>query len=129
MTENATAAYAAGVRIARVSALIVPIAFVALQVSLLVVLGVGGYRVASGAIDVAALVTFVIFLFLLVQPLASAIGAITSVNQALGALGRIQEVLDLPSKTTPTVRRRLRRFRMPWPSRSATCTSATPTTS
>ncbi|WP_144784558.1 ABC transporter ATP-binding protein [Microbacterium sp. BH-3-3-3] len=96
VTENATAAYAAGVRIARVSALIVPIAFVALQVSLLVVLGVGGYRVASGAIDVASLVTFVIFLFLLVQPLASAIGAITSVNQALGALGRIQEVLDLP---------------------------------
>jgi len=109
VTENATAAYAAGVRIARVSALIVPIAFVALQVSLLVVLGVGGYRVASGAIDVASLVTFVIFLFLLVQPLASAIGAITSVNQALGALGRIQEVLDLPleedgdrpSATTP----------------------------
>jgi ATP-binding cassette subfamily B protein len=96
VTENASAAYAAGVRIARVSALIVPIAFVALQVSLLVVLGVGGYRVASGAIDVASLVTFVIFLFLLVQPLASAIGAITSVNQALGALGRIQEVLDLP---------------------------------
>ncbi|WP_295789943.1 ABC transporter ATP-binding protein [uncultured Microbacterium sp.] len=99
VTENATAAYAAGVRIARVSALIVPVAFVALQVSLLVVLGVGGYRVASGAIDVASLVTFVIFLFLLVQPLASAIGAITSVNQALGALGRIQEVLDLPLET------------------------------
>ncbi|MDQ1074067.1 MULTISPECIES: ABC transporter ATP-binding protein [Microbacterium] len=96
VTRTATAAYDAGVRIARVSALIVPIAFVALQVSLLVVLGVGGYRVASGAIDVASLVTFVIFLFLLVQPLASAIGAITSVNQALGALGRIQEVLDLP---------------------------------
>ncbi|MFG6280071.1 ABC transporter ATP-binding protein [Microbacterium sp. 5K110] len=96
VTATATAAYDAGVRIAKVSALIVPVAGIALQVSLLVVLGVGGFRVASGAIDVAALVTFVIFLFLLVQPLASAIGAITSVNQALGALGRIQEVLDLP---------------------------------
>lgn len=96
VTETATEAYAAGVRIAKVSALIVPVAGIALQVSLLVVLGVGGFRVASGAIDVASLVTFVIFLFLLVQPLASAIGAITSVNQALGALGRIQEVLDLP---------------------------------
>ncbi|CAH0201538.1 ABC transporter ATP-binding protein [Microbacterium sp. Bi128] len=96
VTSTATAAYDAGVRIAKVSALIVPVAGIALQVSLLVVLGVGGFRVASGAIDVAALVTFVIFLFLLVQPLASAIGAITSVNQALGALGRIQEVLDLP---------------------------------
>lgn len=97
--STATEAYAAGVRIAKVSALIVPVAGIALQVSLLVVLGVGGFRVASGAIDVAALVTFVIFLFLLVQPLASAIGAITSVNQALGALGRIQEVLDLPEET------------------------------
>ncbi|MDF2665684.1 MAG: ABC-type multidrug transport system, ATPase and permease component [Microbacterium sp.] len=96
VTETATEAYAAGIRIAKVSALIVPVAGIALQVSLLVVLGVGGFRVASGAIDVAALVTFVIFLFLLVQPLATAIGAITSVNQALGALGRIQEVLDLP---------------------------------
>jgi ATP-binding cassette subfamily B protein len=96
VTDAATEAYGAGVRIAKVSALIVPVAGIALQVSLLVVLGVGGFRVASGAIDVAALVTFVIFLFLLVQPLTSAIGAITSVNQALGALGRIQEVLDLP---------------------------------
>ena len=86
-------------RIAKVSALIVPVAGIALQVSLLVVLGVGGFRVASGAIDVASLVTFVIFLFLLVQPLASAIGAIMSVNQALGALGRIQEVLDLPEES------------------------------
>ncbi|RWR18866.1 ABC transporter ATP-binding protein [Microbacterium enclense] len=96
VTGAATEAYDAGVRIAKVSALIVPVAGIALQASLLVVLGVGGFRVASGAIDVAALVTFVIFLFLLIQPLASAIGAITSVNQALGALGRIQEVLDLP---------------------------------
>lgn len=100
VTATATDAYDAGVRIAKVSALIVPVAGIALQVSLLVVLGVGGFRVASGAIDVAALVTFVIFLFLLVQPLASAIGAITSVNQALGALGRIQEVLDLPEEST-----------------------------
>jgi len=95
LSTTATEAYRAGVRIAKVSALIVPVAGIALQVSLLVVLGVGGFRVASGAIDVASLVTFVIFLFLLIQPLASAIGAITSVNQALGALGRIQEVLDL----------------------------------
>jgi ATP-binding cassette, subfamily B, bacterial len=98
LDATATAAYRAGVRIARVSALIVPVAGIALQVSLLVVLGVGGYRVAAGAIDVASLVTFVIFLFLLIQPLASAIGAITSVNQALGALGRIQEILDLPEE-------------------------------
>ncbi|WP_322409668.1 ABC transporter ATP-binding protein [Microbacterium invictum] len=104
ITGVATEVYHVGVRIAKVSALVVPVAGIALQVSLLVVLGLGGFRVASGAISVASLVTFVIFLFLLVGPLATFFGAITSVNQALGALGRIQEVLDLPTETADDAR-------------------------
>ncbi|WP_336645938.1 ABC transporter ATP-binding protein [Microbacterium sp. USHLN186] len=92
-------AYGLGVRIAKISSMVVPIAGIALQLSLLVVLGVGGFRVASGALTIAALVTFIMFLFMLVMPLGQAFGAITSVNQALGALGRIQEVLDLPTET------------------------------
>ncbi|KAA9135427.1 ABC transporter ATP-binding protein [Microbacterium caowuchunii] len=99
ITETAAEAYGIGVRIAKASALVVPIAGIALQLSLLVVLGVGGFRVASGAITIASLVTFVMFLFFLIQPLGSFFGAITSVNQALGALGRIQEVLDLPTES------------------------------
>ena len=98
VSSLATDAYAVGVRIAKVSALVVPVAGIALQISLLVVLGVGGFRVASGAITIASLVTFIMFLFLLIAPLGSTFGAITSVNQALGALGRIQEVLDLPTE-------------------------------
>ncbi|MCR2785140.1 MULTISPECIES: ABC transporter ATP-binding protein [unclassified Microbacterium] len=97
--ETARGAYDAGVNVAKASALVVPVAGVALQVSLLVVLGVGGFRVASGAISIADLVTFVMFLFFLVGPLGSFFGAISSVNQALGALGRIQEVLDLPTES------------------------------
>ena len=96
VSEVAGEAYVLGVRIAKVSALVVPIAGIALQLSLLVVLGVGGFRVAAGSLDIAALITFILFLFMLVMPLATTFGAITSVNQALGALGRIQEVLDLP---------------------------------
>jgi ABC-type multidrug transport system fused ATPase/permease subunit len=34
------------------------------------------------------------------MPLGQAFGALTSVNQALGALGRIQEIIALPSETT-----------------------------
>ncbi|QEW02397.1 ABC transporter ATP-binding protein [Microbacterium lushaniae] len=99
VTGLASEAYGVGVRIAKVSALVVPIASVALQVSLLVVLGVGGFRVASGAIEIASLVTFIMFLFMLIAPLGSTFGAITSVSQALGALGRIQEILELPTET------------------------------
>ncbi len=99
VSELASEAYGIGVRIAKISSLVVPVAGIALQLSLLVVLGVGGFRVAAGAITIASLVTFIMFLFMMVMPLASTFGAITSVNQALGALGRIQEVLDLPTET------------------------------
>jgi ABC-type multidrug transport system fused ATPase/permease subunit len=95
---EAEGAWRMGVKVAKVSALIVPIAGIAMQVSFLVVLGVGGFRVASGAITVANLVAFILFLFMMILPLGQAFGAITSVNQALGALGRIQEILDLPDE-------------------------------
>ncbi|PPH68447.1 ABC transporter [Rathayibacter rathayi] len=94
--QHATEAYRLGIRVAHISALVVPVAGIALQVAFLAVLGVGGYRVASGAIDVAQLVSFILFLFMMVMPLGNFIGAITSVNSALGALGRIQEIIDLP---------------------------------
>jgi ATP-binding cassette subfamily B protein len=97
--EDAVGAYERGLQVARISALVVPIASIAMQTSFLVVLGVGGYRVASGSITIASLVSFILFLFLMIMPLGQALGAVLSVNQALGALGRIQEILDLPGET------------------------------
>jgi len=97
--EDAEGAWRQGIRVAKISALIVPVASVALQVSFLVVLGVGGYRVASGATTVANLVGFILFLFMMVMPLGQFFGAVNAVNQALGALGRIQEVLSLPTES------------------------------
>ncbi|CAM5502939.1 ABC transporter ATP-binding protein [Leifsonia shinshuensis] len=95
---DATGAWKMGIQVARISALVVPVAGIAMQVSFLVVLGVGGFRVASGAITVANLVAFILFLFMMILPLGQAFGAITAVNSALGALGRIQEILDLPTE-------------------------------
>jgi ATP-binding cassette subfamily B protein len=97
--KDATEAYVLGVRVAKISAFIVPVSFLAMQLSFLVVLGLGGFRVATGAITIAQLVTFIIFLFLMIMPLGQAFGAITAINQALGALGRIQEISNLPSET------------------------------
>ncbi|WP_121368070.1 ABC transporter ATP-binding protein [Frondihabitans australicus] len=91
-------AYDRGLEVASASAVVVPIASVAMQVSFLVVLGVGGFRVASGADTIAQLVSFILFLFLMIMPLGNAFGAVTSVNSALGALGRIQEIIELPSE-------------------------------
>lgn len=96
--EDAFGAWKMGIKVAKISALVVPVAGIAMQVSFLVVLGVGGFRVASGAITVASLVAFILFLFLMILPLGQAFGAVTSVNAALGALGRIQEIIDLPAE-------------------------------
>ncbi|WP_420898380.1 ABC transporter ATP-binding protein, partial [Cryobacterium fucosi] len=96
--EDAVGAWKMGIQVAKISALVVPIAGIAMQVSFLVVLGVGGFRVASGTITVANLIAFILFLFLMILPLGQAFGAITSVNSALGALGRIQEIIDLPAE-------------------------------
>ena len=97
--KDAKSAYLMGIDVARMSALIVPVSGIALQVAFLAVLGIGGFRVASGAITVANLVAFILFLFMMIMPLGQAFGAINSVNQALGALGRIQEIIDLPSES------------------------------
>lgn len=94
--DDASGAWSMGIQVARISALVVPVAGIAMQVSFLVVLGVGGFRVASGAITIADLVAFILFLFMMVMPLGQAFGAISATNQALGALGRIQEIIDLP---------------------------------
>ena len=93
--ESARRAYDAGVRVARLQALVSPAGSIAIQGAFLAVLGVGGYRVASGSISVAELVAFILYLFLLVMPLGQAISAWTQLQTGFGALARIQEVLAL----------------------------------
>jgi ATP-binding cassette subfamily B protein/ATP-binding cassette subfamily C protein len=99
VTRSATEAYQAGMRVARLRALIGPASAAATQGAFLLVLGVGGARVAAGAISVGDLVAFVLFLFFLVLPLGQALNAYTQLQTGLGALQRIEEMLDLPSET------------------------------
>ncbi|MEN9753304.1 MAG: hypothetical protein RL670_995, partial [Actinomycetota bacterium] len=102
IAQDATNAYVQGVKIAKISATISPIAGVAMQGAFLVVLGVGGYRVATGETNVSSLVTFVLLLFLMSRPLVQAFSAYSSVQSALGALARIQEILEIPTETETT---------------------------
>lgn len=97
--RGAHEAYAAGMRVARLRALIGPASTAAIQGAFLLVLGVGGARVAAGAISVGSLVAFILFLFFLVMPLGQALNAYTQLQTGLGALQRIEEVLDLPAET------------------------------
>lgn len=102
--RDAHEAYEQGVKIAKISAAIAPIAGIAMNGAFIVVLGVGGFRVAAGQTTVANLVTFVLLLFLMVRPLGQAFGAYSSVQSALGALARIQEVITVPIESESVVK-------------------------
>ncbi|MDT5040240.1 MAG: hypothetical protein QOE51_1225, partial [Actinoplanes sp.] len=97
--RSAEEAYRAGMRVARLQALVEPAATASMQGAFLLVLGVGGARVAAGSISVGDLVAFILFLFFLVMPLGQALRAYTQLQTGLGALQRIEEVLALPSET------------------------------
>ncbi|PGH45175.1 ATP-binding cassette, subfamily C [Micromonospora sediminicola] len=95
VVTSATAAYDAGLRVARAQAVVGPASTVTVQGAFLLVLAVGGARVAAGAISVGDLVAFVMFLFFLVLPLGQAVHAYTQLQSGLGALARIEEILTV----------------------------------
>jgi ATP-binding cassette subfamily B protein/ATP-binding cassette subfamily C protein len=92
-------AYAAGMHMAKLQALINPITSMTIQIALLVVLGLGGARMATGAIAVGDLIAYVLFLFMLWFPLGRALTAYTRLQTGLGALQRIEEVLQWPEES------------------------------
>lgn len=100
IAKDAGEAFIQGVKIARINAMITPIAGLAMNGAFIVVLGVGGYRVATGSTSVASLITFILLMFQMIRPLGQAFGAYSSVQSGLGALARIQEILDVPLEET-----------------------------
>ena len=76
----------------------------AVQVSFLAVLGVGGARVASGALPVSSLVAFLLYLFLLTDPVTSLVNGATQLQAGLAAVVRLQELERLPVEPAATRR-------------------------
>ena len=91
-------AWLKGIGVARIMALITPISAVAMQITFLVVLGVGGIRVASGIITVGNLVSFVMFLVMMIMPLGYIFGTMSNIAEASGGITRIQEILNIPDE-------------------------------
>jgi ATP-binding cassette subfamily C protein len=86
------------VRAAKWSAAAGNTAGLAMQIAFITVLAVGGARVATGAIDIGTLVAFLLYVFYLMSPIQSVVGAITQYQTGAAALGRIQEALRLPAE-------------------------------
>ncbi|MDT0342888.1 ABC transporter ATP-binding protein [Streptomyces litchfieldiae] len=86
------------VRAAKWQALAGNVAGLSMQIAFITVLAVGGARVATDAIDVGALVAFLLYVFYLMAPIQEVVGAITQYQVGAAAIGRIQEVDALPGE-------------------------------
>lgn len=91
-------AYRHGVSAARIESVIAPVSALISQGSLVAIFLVGGWRVSSADLSLADLLTFALFLTMLVTPATSVIGAVLGLQEALGALDRIREVTAGPQE-------------------------------
>jgi ABC-type multidrug transport system fused ATPase/permease subunit len=92
-------AYRGGVRAAKWEAIAGNIGGLAMQLAFITVIGLGGSRVASGAIDVGTLVAFLLYLIYLMPPLRDLINAATQYQRGSAAVARIREVESLPAES------------------------------
>jgi ATP-binding cassette subfamily B protein/ATP-binding cassette subfamily C protein len=108
ISTEAEAARRAGIRAAAYESTIGPATNIALQGSFVLVLGLGGVRLASGDLALEDLVSFLLYLLYLVAPLVMVFASFTELQQGLAAMGRIREVLrspveeDLPGAAPPS---------------------------
>ena len=102
--DAARQAWRRGVEVAGWTALMEASAGLAVQVSFLAVLGVGGIRVATGALAVSSLIAFLLYLFLLSDPISSLVNGVTQLQAGLAAAVRLRELEDLPTEDPAATR-------------------------
>lgn len=71
-----------------------------MQLAIIVILGLGAWRVSSGELAVSTLVAFLMYAFNIVDPITSLAGAFSSVQSGLAAAARIQETEHLALEDT-----------------------------
>ncbi|MCK2221604.1 ABC transporter ATP-binding protein/permease [Actinomadura sp. ATCC 31491] len=96
--EAAARARDRGLQVAGWTSLAGVATFMAVQIAFLAVLGVGGARVSSGALEVSSLIAFLLYLFYLVSPIGQLVQGGVQLQQGLAALGRIKEIEELPAE-------------------------------
>ncbi|HCY9007402.1 TPA: lasso peptide biosynthesis B2 protein [Enterococcus faecalis] len=84
-----------GIRLAKIQAFMTPISNMTLQLSGLIVLGIGGHRVSIGLMSVADLIAFALLLYTMIGPIGQVFNAFGGVGESLGAFARIRELLEL----------------------------------
>ena len=91
-------AWRRGIEVAGWTAVMEASAGLAVQASFLVVLAVGGSRVASGTLPVSSLIAFLLYLLLLSEPLTALVTGAAQLQAGLAAVNRMDELHALPAE-------------------------------
>lgn len=83
-----------GLKEARIQAIITPFMTFVMMLVLVILIGYGGVRVASGALSAGALVAIIIYMFQIVVPFSQMAAFFTAFQKAVGATERIQTILS-----------------------------------
>ncbi|MDR7483391.1 MAG: ABC transporter ATP-binding protein [Armatimonadota bacterium] len=88
--------FRANLKIARMIAIQVPVTSFLTAFGIVVVLWVGGQRVTAGHLTAGALVAFLAYVALAIEPAQALVRHYAGLRQALGAFGRIRALLEEP---------------------------------
>ena len=88
-----------GLKEARIQAIISPFMTTIMMVILVILIGYGGVRVASGALTAGTLVAIIIYMIQIIVPFSQLASFFTAFQKAMGATERIQNVLSIPGET------------------------------
>ncbi|SFJ47489.1 ABC transporter ATP-binding protein [Thermoflavimicrobium dichotomicum] len=83
-----------GLKEARVVAVLQPLMSLVMMFVLVIIIGYGGMRVATGALTAGELVAFILYLFQILAPMVMVARLFTSLQKAMGATERIIKILE-----------------------------------
>jgi ABC-type multidrug transport system fused ATPase/permease subunit len=98
---GARSAYTGSVRMAKLDAMVTPAIQLAVKGSFIVVLLIGGMRVADRQGSIADLAAFLLYMIYLVEPIGTLFQSLSTMEQGMGAYRRVTEVLTLPTEQDP----------------------------
>lgn len=98
IADGARSAYAGSVRMAKLDAMVTPAIQLAVKGSFIVVLLIGGMRVADEQGSIADLAAFLLYMIYLVEPIGTLFQSLSTMEQGMGAYHRVAEVMALPTE-------------------------------
>lgn len=93
-----------GLKEAKIQAFVAPMMTSVIMAVLVILIGYGGARVASGDLSAGSLVAVILYMFQIVMPFSQLAAFFTAFQKAMGATERIQELLRTESEEKGQVR-------------------------